>query len=181
MDVVTLGQGLIFGLASSTVDLTANLLSPPNGAALGAYLKSEAWSVQLNAPGANGPSWDFHKFLLPLRANLPGAYGPSQTPPYPNFHPNRLQFGFAGDTGAGLFWVSRNGVWMTSGNDWNETKYAVGNTGPMGDPAAGTGGFALNLDAWYFFAACQGSSDIKVNCGQDPFNFAPPAGFTAAG
>lgn len=78
--------------------------------------------------------------------------------------------GVAIDYGTNKVWFLKNGVSIS------------------GDPAAGTGGYQLNpavagaVPKW--FPACYALRDDSghiLNCGQDPFNYSPPAGFIAYG
>ena len=74
--------------------------------------------------------------------------------------------GVAIDYGADKVWFLKNG------------------TSINGDPAAGTGGYALTLYAstkWFAGCVCQRNEGHVLNCGQDPFTNAPPSGFVAYG
>lgn len=66
--------------------------------------------------------------------------------------------------GFGTFWFSRNGVYQS------------------GNPAAGTGGIANGSSNPLFLAASAANgASVTLNCGQLPFYFDPPAGFSAWG
>lgn len=66
----------------------------------------------------------------------------------------------------------------------NTVWFLKDNVSISGDPVAGTGGFTMtiaNSTWWRAACVCQRNEGHVLNCGQDPFNFAPPSGFTAYG
>lgn len=73
--------------------------------------------------------------------------------------------GVAFDAGAKKVWFLKNGVSID------------------GDPETGTGGFTpvQSPTAWYGAVAPQRADGHQINCGQDAFNYAPPAGFAQYG
>jgi len=140
------------GVVNSTFAsaMTANS-PPPNGVADGAFVRSNQPHTMLFAPGANGQNqW----YNAALKAND--------------------IIGIAVDTTAGRVWFRLNGVWMHGDPAvWNPTT-----SSPQGDPAAGTGGTALTLDAWYLFGMLRADGTLEMNCGQEPFANPLPTGFS---
>lgn len=74
------------------------------------------------------------------------------------------------------------GVCLDAGND--KVWFLKNGVSINGDPVAGMGGFMLNPAAipdWRPAAVPQREDGHRLNCGQDPFNHAPPEGFHAYG
>lgn len=90
------------------------------------------------------------------------AYGSNAGPNVGSFSTTDIAQ-IAVDFGARLVWFGRNGTWS-------------------GNPAAGTGGISISTGALFLAGTTWAPSEkVGLNCGQDPFAYALPSGFSQWG
>lgn len=69
--------------------------------------------------------------------------------------------------------IDNDKIWFGKNGTWNGS--------PAGDPANGLYAAYSDLDlaSYYFAAALQSGAGVTINCGQIPFSYTPPSGFSA--
>jgi hypothetical protein len=67
--------------------------------------------------------------------------------------------------------IDNDRIWFGKNGTWNGS----------GDPAAGTGAQYSDVDitTWYFATTLQSNGSVTINCGQLPFTYTPPSGFSS--
>jgi len=155
-----------------TVDgATANIVRSTTSNATGADKKYAELTARGSADLRIGMATDAASLSQMLGANISGiGYGTDGAlvaggGTVASYSPYGLGdvIGIANAAGAKKIWWSLNGVWLN------------------GDPSAGTGGYEYSAFVAYLSAGAANGSGAELNCGQEPFVYAVPSGFSPWG